>query len=227
MKYCEKCKIVILDDSEYCPLCHNVLSDKVNEGGDFLQEKIDEFPDIMSKKRRGALAKSILWFITIAFLLAAFLINNLQHINALYLYIVTAGLLYASLAMEIILRDVNYLKKVFLFTFNAVILVLIIDFYTGFHRWSVNFVLPGALCAIDIGLIILMIINSRNWQGYMMSQLLVIILGIIPLILIKAGIVTFPLVSEIAFIASLLVFIGTLLIGGRTAREELKRRFHI
>ena len=225
MRYCEQCKIVILDDSEYCPLCHNVLSEK-NEGTLF-PEKIDYFPDIMAKKRRGALAKSILWFITVAFLAAAFLINNLQHIPALYLYIVTAGLIYASLAMEIVLRDVNYLKKVFLFTFNAVILVLIIDFYTGFHRWSVNFVLPGALCAIDIGLIILMIINSRNWQGYMMSQLLVIILGIIPLILIKLGIVTFPLVSETAFIASLLVFIGTLLIGGRTAREELKRRFHI
>jgi hypothetical protein len=61
----------------------------------------------------------------------------------------------------------------------------------------------------------------------MASQLIMIIIGLIPVVLINIGIVKNPIVSEIAFLSSLIVFLGTLILGGRTAREELKRRFHI
>ena len=80
---------------------------------------------------------------------------------------------------------------------------------------------------LDLVFFVLMCANSRNWQGYMLYQIFMIVLGLIPIGLIESGIVTHPLMSEIAFLSAIIVFLGTLIIGGHNAREELKRRFHI
>ncbi|MFR5116620.1 MAG: DUF6320 domain-containing protein [Eubacterium sp.] len=67
-------------------------------------------------------------------------------------------------------------------------------FLTGFSGWSVNYVLPSAFILIDVTVIILMIVNSRNWQSYIPMQLLIIVLKVfIPFIL--AGILEFPVTA--------------------------------
>ena len=98
---------------------------------------------------------------------------------------------------------------------------------TGFYGWSVDYILPGALILVDVVLIVLMIVNHRNWHSYMVFQLLTIVIGLIPVGLVEAGVVRHPLFSECAFIACVLVFLGTLILGGTQARLELQRRFHI
>ena len=72
-----------------------------------------------------------------------------------------------------------------------------------------------------------MIVNRRNWQSYMMWQIFMILCSIVPVILIFTGIVTGRLFALIAFAFSLFLFLGTLIIGDRRARVELKRRFHV
>ena len=80
---------------------------------------------------------------------------------------------------------------------------------------------------LDAGIVLLMIINSRNWQSYLMFQLFGIVCSLIPLLLIALHIVTHPGLSELAFGISVFLFLGTLIIGDRRARLELKRRFHV
>lgn len=87
--------------------------------------------------------------------------------------------------------------------------------------------MPGALLFLNIVLIVLMIINRRNWQSYMMHQFIFILIALLPLVFINVGLVTSPFLSELSFISCIVVFLGTLIIGGRTANIELKRRFHI
>ena len=93
--------------------------------------------------------------------------------------------------------------------------------------WSVNYALPSAIILVDVGIIICMIVNRRNWQSYMMWQIFMILCSIVPVILIFTGIVTAQLFALIAFAFSLFLFLGTLIIGDRRARVELKRRFHV
>ena len=104
---------------------------------------------------------------------------------------------------------------------------MVIDASFGFYRWSVNYVLPGTLFLINLILIILVFANRRGWSGYMIYQILMIFIGLIPFGLIKLNIVTAPVLSQIAFLSSVILFLGTLIIGGRTAVNELKRRFHL
>jgi hypothetical protein len=221
MGYCENCKITILDDTEFCPLCHNGLKkreDVMNSTG---------YPDILLKKKKAAIFFNIMLFITVVTFIINFFLNSILKIDMNWLYIFSASLLYVALGLRQAVIEAGYIKTIFYYMIGAVLLVVFIDFVTGSHRWSVNFVLPGTMLLMDFVFIILMIVNNRNWQGYMLYQIFMIVLGLIPIGLIEGGVVTHPLVSEIAFLSAVIVFLGTLIIGGHNAREELKRRFHI
>lgn len=97
----------------------------------------------------------------------------------------------------------------------------------GYHGWSVNFVLPGGLLLVDLFVLVLMFVNRRNWQSYIMLEISMIFLSAVPLILVWLGIGTETFISGFAFAVSVLLFVGTLIIGDKRARSELKRRFHV
>ena len=126
-----------------------------------------------------------------------------------------------------ILSNNGYRTKIIATTLSGISYVILIDWIVGFHGWSVNYVLPAGIMLLDAGIVLLMIINSRNWQSYLMFQLFGIVCSLIPLLLIALHIVTHPGLSELAFGISVFLFLGTLIIGDRRARLELKRRFHV
>ena len=76
-------------------------------------------------------------------------------------------------------------------------------------------------------IVILMIVNRRNWQSYMMIQILSILFSLIPVILFFTGIISFAPLVFIALAASAFLFLRTLILGDQRARNELKRRFYI
>ncbi len=105
--------------------------------------------------------------------------------------------------------------------------MILIDYVIGYHGWSVNFVLPGGLLFVDVAILFVMFLNRRNWQSYIMLEISMIFLSMLPLVLIWMDIVTESFISWFAFAVSVLLFLGTLIIGDRRARSELKRRFHV
>ena len=54
-----------------------------------------------------------------------------------------------------------------------------------------------------------------------------ILCSVVPLVLYAVGIVTAPILALLAFAFSTALFLGTLIIGDRRARTELRRRFHV
>lgn len=223
MNKCLSCGIFVNDDTDTCPLCHTVL---VSEEGE--REVINKYPDIPNKKRAIVFLGKVMLFACIISSAICIYINYRMGFKPPWSVIVTVCVFYAySLVLLLSSKYTGYRRRIFFAIFLGVLGTLIIDVAFGFKRWSVNFVLPGALCFLCLVLILLMIINRRNWQSYMNLQVLMILIGALPMAGIKLGIVTHPEVSEIAFFASIIVFIGTVIFGGRTASAELKRRFHI
>ena len=98
---------------------------------------------------------------------------------------------------------------------------------TGFSRWSLNYVFPAVIFGIDLLVVILMFVNYRNWQSYMSWQIFMIALGLLAMLFAHWGWITRPTVSFWALMVSVLLFLATLILGGKRARTELKRRFHI
>ena len=138
------------------------------------------------------------------------------------------AMLYGYLVLRYaILGKSGYKGKIIVLTLIAILMVVAIDFVVGYRGWSVNYALPSAILLVDAGILILMCINRRNWQSYMMWQIFMILCSVVPLVLYAVGIVTAPLLALLAFAFSTALFLGTLIIGDRRARTELRRRFHV
>lgn len=209
-----------MDNTEKCPLCNGVL-DPGKQGE-------DNYPDIVHKARKLGLVLRILTAVWVTLTAVSGLINYYTYDGVLWSVIVSIVFFYALFMLYLMTyTQIGYMGRIFASVIMGVLLVVSIDIVTGFKGWSIDYVLPGGLFVIDIAIMIVRIINHKNWQSYMYVEFLVVLLGIIPMLFIRLGLVHHPKVSVAAFFTSTLLFIVTLIIGGRAARAELRRRFHI
>lgn len=216
------CGILIMDDTETCPLCHTVLDCQKKDW-----ENLNEYPDIPVKRRRfSRILKAALFLCVLTTILCVF-INYKTGVKFPWSSIVGVALFYGYYLFYLMSdKYAGYMKRIVFAIFWAVAATIVLDIIFGFRKWSFNFVLPGGIILFNIAIIILMIVNRRNWQSYIMSMVISIVLAIIPLGFARIGLISFPTVSELAFISCLAVFLGTIIFGGRAANSELKRRFH-
>lgn len=210
----------ILDETERCPLCHSVLEKTV--------EVENMYPNVRTMTRRLALLSRIYLFVAILVEALLIYLNVLSDSEMFWSAIPGLAMLYGYLVLRYaILGKSGYKGKIIVLTLIAILMVVAIDFVVGYRGWSVNYALPSAILLVDAGILILMCINRRNWQSYMMWQIFMILCSVVPLVLYAVGIVTAPILALLAFAFSAALFLGTLIIGDRRARTELRRRFHV
>ncbi len=220
MSRCKQCNVEILDETERCPLCHSVLEKTV--------EVENMYPNVRTMTRRLALLSRIYLFVAILVEALLIYLNVLSDSEMFWSAIPGLAMLYGYLVLRYaILGKSGYKGKIIVLTLIAILMVVAIDFVVGYRGWSVNYALPSAILLVDAGILILMCINRRNWQSYMMWQIFMILCSVVPLVLYAVGIVTAPLLAVLAFAFSAALFLGTLIIGDRRARTELRRRFHV
>ncbi|MBR1629163.1 MAG: zinc ribbon domain-containing protein [Lachnospiraceae bacterium] len=220
MSRCHHCQIEIIDRTETCPLCQGVLE----IGGE-----TDRFyPDIPGQQKRFLLIRRIFTFVSLVAISLCLFIDYHTEQRMNWSFIASGGIFLALTLFWILTNPNTGYRSRIIFSFCLVFAyLLLIDIITGFSGWSVNFVLPGAIFLINLVLLFLMIYNRRSWQSYMILQIGCIWVGAIPIALIYAGIVRYPVLSELAFGSSVFLFIGTLIFGGQAAKMELQRRFYI
>lgn len=220
MSKCKKCNIEVLDETERCPLCGSVL------------EQTDEvenmYPNVRIRTRKMTLISKIYFFCALLAEVLLIYVNVVTESRMWWSMITGLSLFYGYMLIRFaILGKTGYRAKAIVLTLIAVLMVIAIDFVVGYQGWSVNYALPAGIILIDVGIIVCMVVNRRNWQSYMMLQIFMIICSVVTLVLRLVGIVTVPFLALIAFTFSVFLFLGTLIIGDRRARVELKRRFHI
>ena len=220
MSRCKQCNVEILDETERCPLCHSVLEKTV--------EVENMYPNVRTMTRRLALLSRIYLFVAILVEALLIYLNVLSDSEMFWSAIPGLAMLYGYLVLRYaILGKSGYKGKIIVLTLIAILMVVAIDFVVGYRGWSVNYALPSAILLVDAGILILMCINRRNWQSYMMWQIFMILCSVVPLVLYAVGIVTAPLLALLAFAFSTALFLGTLIRVDRRARTELRRRFHV
>lgn len=225
MSRCKQCNVEILDKTEKCPLCHHVLEVGETEGENL-------YPDARVVGRKYRMFENIFLFSSIVVWCICFYINYEYNAatNGEIWWSLILGLLlvYANGLIRItILGKSDYLFKIISAIFLLLAILFEVDWLTGYHGWAMNFAFPTAIISLDIGILILMLVNRKNWQSYIMVQIGALILSAIAVVLIVMEMITFPYLAIAASGFSLFIFLGTVIIGDRTARTELKRRFHI
>lgn len=220
MSRCNKCNIEVLDETERCPLCNCVLEQTV--------EVENMYPNVRLKARKMMLFGRIYLFLAI---LTEALLLYINYVTApkMWWSVITGMIfLYGYLLIQFaILGKTGYRIKIVVLMMIMILMMVAIDFVVGYHGWSLNYVLPSGILAVDVGILLLMLINRRNWQSYMMLQIFMMVCSVVPVVFAAVGLVTAPLLSQIALAFSVFLFLGTVIIGDRRARTELRRRFHV
>lgn len=221
MSKCRNCKIEILDQTTVCPLCHCV----VEMDGSELEPR---YPNVGIREKKFALVIRIYVFLAVA-VEALLVFLNAKNFDGIWWSVITAGVFaYIYLIMKLgIQNDTGYRNKLIFLTVFAVALIYLIDKVIGYRGWSLNYVLPAGVIMLNVAILLLMIVNWKNWPSYLLFQMFCILCSLLPIFLWKKGYITKPFLSEAALVISVFLFLGTFIIGGGRARAELKRRFHV
>lgn len=222
MAKCKNCNVEILDETECCPLCHSIL-----EQNDALENM---YPDVGFTQRKLTFFSRVYLFCAILLQAALFWVNWLQfdRFEIWWSAITGLGLLYIYVVLHYaILGKSGYKSKVILLSAIAILSAVAIDLVTGYHGWSVDYVLPAGIIFIDVIILGCMTYNRRNWQSYIMWQILMLLCSLIPIGLYIAGLERNESIAFLPMVLTMAMFLGTMIIGDRRARTELKRRFHI
>ena len=222
MVRCRQCNITILDDTAICPLCRCAVE------RDIEADRINEYPEVMIKQRKVKLMSDLILVAVLVSAMVLIGLNAALYEGSLWCLIPVAAMTYVYLAFRMIfVSRKGYRSKVFIPMVLALGLLLIIDIETGFYGWSLDYIMPSVILVADMIILMLMLTNLKNWSSYMIMQLTVLLACMIPLILWLAGLIDSPFLTLITAAVSVSLFLGMLIVGGNTAKQELKIRFHI
>ena len=209
-----------MDEAECCPLCKSILEQT--------EELENMYTDVRIRMRRLKLFSRIYLFCAILAEAALFCVNLLTESQIWWSAITGLAFLYFYMVLRYaILGKSGYKSKVTVLVILSILIAVVIDFVLGYRGWSVDYVLPVGILVVDAVVLICMIGNRRNWQSYMMWQILMILCSLIPMGLYIKELEQNPYMAFLPLAVSVTIFLGTIIIGDRRARMELVRRFHI
>ena len=186
------------------------------------------YPNAIAVTKRFRFLENLFLFLSILIECLLVFINYNADPQVPWSIVVGLVFIYANIVLRLALVGKSgYMFKTISLIILAVAMMLGIDYVTGYRGWSLDFVVPSAILVVDLVIFLLILINRRNWQSYMMTEILTILLSLIPVILRLTGMIHFKYLVWIAFGTSVFLFLGTLILGDQRARTELKRRFHV
>ncbi len=221
MAECKKCGVRITDDTDRCPFCRCVLEDDGTKG-----ENV--YPDPQATVKVWRNIRRIVLFLSICamggMLIAMYMGAEIFN----WTVVVGLILLYVNVTIYMTINDkIGYMFKTLFLTIMVVLILIGIDYFTGYNRWSLDYTLPSAVIFLNVSCLVLMLVNHRNWQSYISLQLFDIVCSVVLFILLRLEIIRQPVLVLTATALSVLIFAGTVIFGGRRATDELKRRFFI
>ena len=220
MNKCNFCNVNIADDTNKCPLCGSVLEG--NEKG------VNTYPDVQKKFRVINLLFKIFLFVAIVVSSICVAVNYFTDFSNKWSFIVIIAFVFILLSVHLfVTRGVGYRQRTFAIAAFVILFLLYLDYDTGFNRWSINYCFPLGIIVINIGIIVLMIVNRRNFQSYILILFSLVLISVFALLLYHFDVITVPYMSVIAFLMSLFLTVGVILFGGQRVKNELYRRFHI
>ncbi len=164
---CKSCKLTMISDSKYCPLCNIVTSDSPeHKEQDYLVQKlIYPIYEVEKKKRVST---------TVSFMsISASILCGFINIFTFHGYPLLWSLIVASCilcAHKSVFNWVSSIKnsgsKIVTQFFLLSQLVLVIDIIIGYTGWALAFVIPWFSMATTLVITIVALSNKKNYTEY-------------------------------------------------------------
>lgn len=220
MKKCYKCNVFINSKVQKCPLCKGSIEEEGTE------ENV--FPIIPNIYKRHKLFFKCLLFISILGSILCTIINYLVSKQISWAWFVIAGIIsfWVTFITGIKKRN-NFMTLLF----GEVILVLIAsilwDHFTGWHFWSITYVLPFLCMAYITTLFFLRIFLKNIFKDYVIYIYINSLIGLVPLYFILRDKLSVKWPSIACVIFSIFSILILAIFNHKQMKNELERRLHI
>lgn len=201
MQICKRCGVKILGNKYKCPLCQGALT------GDPSDDPFPVIPYPKTSKRSFFLIVTIVFLVYEAFLCIALA----SGFDAAWIYLLMLGclLVWLDIIFSIYFRH-NIIK---MFTMQAaigLIFAIIIDVRTGYHAWSVTWMIPIVIVILTIATVIISQASRRKLEDfiiYLLFDLVFAVLQIIPILLGKNPFKAPAVITMVVFVVSAVIIL--------------------
>lgn len=213
--------MTVSGNPEKCPLCRNTLT---GEGRD----DNEVFPFVPIAKYEHSLLNRMLKLCSAAIVIASLTVNWMLPRSGFWSLFVVAGVACVWIAVGTAIRKRHNILKNMAYQVTIIsILSVLWDVFTGWHGWSIDFVIPIAFVSAMSATSILALIRKMQAGTYLVYMFLLILYGIIPAIFVLIGWSKIILPSLLCVAVSLFLLAALFILEGGNVAEELKRRLHL
>ncbi len=220
MRLCRHCGVKIANDIVRCPLCD--METEITDDSFAI-----DYPYIKSRFSRGLLIK-LITFIAVVFAGASLLVDHLVPTGSPWAFITVVAIVYVWISAMNILRYTPNPASIMLCQLFCVSgLLFVIDYLTGYYRWSVNFVVPFLIMAAALATTLMILIKPMKNRAYIIYLLVIAVLGVLSVLLWIFGWseIEWPVVTS-AWVSAVCFFVVMVFLHRRT-KNELHKRFHV
>lgn len=220
MRYCDKCKVHVSGNSTVCPLCQHRLS---ADGRD-----APVFPPVSTMFDKHKLFFKLLMFVSVAACVICVGINLIIPTKIFWAIFVVFGIIGAWIDGIFSYKKLHNIPKTILYQVIILsALSLIWDWFTGWHGWSVDYVIPFLCVAAILTMTALSWLAKLNLDDYTFYIFLYALFGIVPILFLLFNCVRVRYPSVISIGIGILSFAGLAIFKGSYIWAELKSRLHL
>ena len=219
MQYCPKCRISIRGNKTECPLCGGRVTGEPETGG---------FPILERNRFSHMSVVKVGTFCLLTFFIIMMSLEILYDFKLAWVPFAVMGALIAwgDLMVGIYYRN-NLIKTLFIETYLAMAVCMLIDSLTGWHGWSLAYVLPIGfvlLVFVTIGVGRAASLRLEEYIIYIFVTILLSMLQIFP-VLAHVNPVAFPAVACMALL--LIEACAAVIFRFRDLRSAVEKMFNL
>ena len=192
-------------------------------------EKTNNFPGCSLKEKKEAQRiVQVFNFVCIAAAILCGMINYLTREKLDWFWFAAAGCLCGWLIVAVAYaKRRNILKNEIIQLILVTIIAVLWDKYTGWHGWSLDFVLPFGALAVLGSIPVIVKVQKLEKEEYLFYLVQAAFAGLVPLILMFFHQIRFPYPSVVCTGISLLVFAGMFIFNSNDTIREFHKKIRM
>ena len=221
MQICPKCKVKIRGNKVCCPLCQGQL--KETEGN------IDpSFPILKKRHISNITFLKVCTFVFVALEIIFITLNIMTNGQFSFISPVILGLLAAwvTVITTMYLRN-NLIKVVTWEVVVAIVVDIYIDVKTGFHGWSLAWMVPSTLVALVVGTIIIAAVLRLRLDEYILYIVFDLIMALLQIIPIRNAMNHFPWPAVVSIVTYLILLAAMVIFRFRDLKNASEKMFNM
>lgn len=219
MRHCKKCNVKLDIISNKCPLCNSEIDSK--------EEFSSSYP-VINMVVSKSLFRKLVFFLACVISVAVLILNYALTPNIKWSLFVILQIFSSYYVFYNVLSGRKKVVKLLL-SLNIIVSGLSIfwDIYTGFHGWSVNYVIPALCISYGMFMLILRLVRYYAFKENSSYIYLNICLEFLPIILVYMGYAKPNILIYLSMIFGILNLIMLLAFDGSNFKDDIVKKLHI